>query len=130
MEEITDYLDDEHDEPIVEVGVGGHPDVSLELHRRGLDVRCTDVVPRKTPDELEFHVDDVREPTLELYRDAETLLSIRPPYELHEPLRALAEEVDASLVVAPLPGEEPPWGELVSRERRALYVYRPDGERR
>ena len=123
MQGLLDYLTENYEGIAVEVGVGRRPKTAAALAERGFTVVCTDVEPRETPDTVEFRVDDVREPDLEIYRDATVIYSIRPPYEIHRALADVADSVDADLVVAPLGNETTPLDhELVNVDGEPLYV--------
>ncbi len=127
MQGLIDYLTSNYEGRAVEVGVGRRPETAAALAERGFEVVCTDVEPRETPAEVEFQVDDVREPTLHLYLDADVVYSVRPPYEIHRPLAEVAAEAGTALVIVPLGNEETPLEhELVNVEGDTLYVVEND----
>lgn len=47
-------------------------------------------------------LDDIRQPDLKIYKDAELIYSIRPPEELHPYLEQLSEKLGADLIIKPL----------------------------
>ena len=80
----------------VEVGIGRRPDVARSLAARGVTVTATDVHDRPTPEGVRFVVDDVTDPTLEHYRDADVVYALNCPPELQRPLVDLARRVSAA----------------------------------
>lgn len=127
MQGLIDYLTSNYEGRAVEVGVGRRPETATALAERGFDVVCTDVEPRETPTEVEFQVDDVRDPDIDLYRGADVVYSVRPPYEIHRPLAEVAAEVGVDLVIVPLGNEETPLGHrLVNVDGETLYVVEND----
>lgn len=120
---LIDHLTSNYSERAVEVGVGRRPETAEALASRGFRVVCTDVEPRDTPEDVEFQVDDVRDPDMDLYREAEVVYSIRPPYEVHGALAELAATVGADLVVVPLGNEETPLDhDLKNVDGTTVYV--------
>jgi uncharacterized protein len=87
---------------IVEVGVGGFPLVALTLQEHlNMDIIMTDIKP--------YHdrvvVDDITNPDLNIYRDATLIYTIRPPEELQNHIKVVAEVVGADLIIKPLSTE-------------------------
>ena len=87
---------------IVEVGVGGFPLVALTLQEHlNMDIIMTDIKP--------YHdrvvVDDITNPDLNIYRDATLIYAIRPPEELQNHIKVVAEVVGADLIIKPLSTE-------------------------
>ena len=87
---------------IVEVGVGGFPLVGLILQEHlNMDIIMTDIKP--------YHdlviLDDITNPDLNIYRDASLIYSIRPPEELQQHIKVVAEAVGADLIIKPLSTE-------------------------
>lgn len=123
MQGLLRFLAERYSGRAVEVGVGRRPDTAETLSQRGFEVVCTDIEPRETPESVEFHVDDVREPDLDVYGGADVVYSVRPPYEIHGALADVAASVDADLVIAPLGSEGTSLDhELVNVDGQALYV--------
>ncbi len=117
------YITSNYTGKAVEVGVGRRPETAAALSRNSFTVVCTDVEPRDTPEDVEFHVDDVRDPDLDIYRDADVVYSLRPPYELHHALADVAAAAHADLLLKPLGSEGTPLDhELVNAEGEALYL--------
>ncbi len=125
MQGLISYLTENYTGSAVEIGVGRRPQTAKKLVERGFDVTCTDVEHRETPDDVELHVDDVHDPDAEIYRSADVIYSIRPPYELHRPMADVATAVETDLVLKPLGNEETSIDhELVNVEGTTLYVVR------
>ncbi|WP_254273370.1 UPF0146 family protein [Haloarcula marina] len=92
---------------VVEVGVGNRPSVAAELAARGVSVTATDIHERPVPDGVTFVVDDVTDPTLSVYEDADIVFARNLPPELHRPLRVIARRVDAACWFTTLGGDQP-----------------------
>ncbi|WIV65769.1 UPF0146 family protein [Natrialbaceae archaeon AArc-T1-2] len=123
VEAIAEYL--ESYDRLVEVGVGNRPAVAAELVERGCVVTATDVHPRETSDGVTFVEDDVVEPEIDVYADADAIYALNLPPELHRPTLAVARRVDADCWFTTLGGDQP----AVPVERRTipgdtLYVAR------
>lgn len=106
---------------IVEVGVGKQRTV-LDCLKKKLKGEVIGV-------DIEHHPglerDDIRSPNMELYRGADLIYSIRPPPELYGTLQAVAERVNADLIIRPLSTDAPPKGmELVNYRGEFFYIKR------
>jgi uncharacterized protein len=123
MELLIDYLSRRY-RRVVEVGIGTYSRVACALRDRGLIVIATDINPRAAG--VPVVRDDLWEPRLEVYRDAQAIYAIRPPPEVLPPLKELARRLGADLVVKPLAGE-PCDGQLVSTAGSFFYLY-PAGQ--
>ncbi len=104
-EAITDYLTG-YDE-VVEVGIGRRTDVANALVKRGVSVTATDVHPREVPDGVAFVVDDVVDPDLTVYADADAIYALNLPPELHRPALEVSRRVDADFCFTTLGGDQP-----------------------
>ena len=93
-------------ERLVEVGVGERPDVAGALSKRA-SVTATDVHDRPVPAGVRFVTDDVTDPDVAVYRDAEALYALNLPPELHRPTWTLARRVDADFWFTTLGGDGP-----------------------
>jgi len=108
-------LDDLPPHPrIVEIGVGGRFD--LAEHLLGaideVDLLLVDVNPDaldSAPEPARAAVDDVTQPRLPLYRDADLIVARRCPAELQPPIARLARGVFAILAVQALKDEWADW---------------------
>lgn len=110
---------------IVEVGVGRVPQVleTLGEESPGCELVATDVQEFPVPRGVDFFLDDVTDPEVDIYRGSDLIFSIRAPPELYGPLRDLVGKVGADLLVKPVSSEESPdWGELVNYSGVAFYV--------
>lgn len=94
-------------ERLVEVGVGERTDVASALADAGVAVTATDVHPREVPDDVEFVEDDVCDPDLAVYRDADAVYALNLPPELHRPTLAVARRVDAAFLFTTLGADQP-----------------------
>lgn len=123
MDRVTGYIATHYDGKIVEVGVGENPTVAQELRNRGFTVVVTDIEERSHDG---FILDDVTDPDPSIYNDASLVYSIRPPPELHKPLKDVAARAGADLLIAPFGNEESPLNyELINHRGRVLYLLKP-----
>ena len=100
----------------VEVGVGNRPEVAAALADRGRTVVATDVVDREVPDGVRFVRDDVTDPSLDVYHEADLVYALNCPPELQRPLVEVAERVGAAWAFTTL-GADPA---IVPATRRTL----------
>ena len=100
---------------IVEVGVGRFCQVAVEIKRRlpHVEMVVTDVdtemlsQARHRYPILKVVQDNVIKPNINFYKDAKLIYSIRAPPELWPALVELAHNVQADLIIRPLPTETP-----------------------
>lgn len=92
---------------LVEVGIGRRPDVARALADRGCRVTTTDIYPRDVPEGLAFVLDDVTDPDLGNYADADAIYALNCPPELHRPIEDLARRVGAAFLFTTLGGDGP-----------------------
>jgi uncharacterized UPF0146 family protein len=114
---------------VVEVGIGRRDETARCLAEEGFDVTATDVRDLGTQDAVEFVCDDVTSPDLSVYDGASLVYSVRPPYEIHAKIDAVARSVGADTLLAPLADEGTPLEsddnfELVNRDGHAFFVRR------
>jgi uncharacterized protein len=83
----------------VEVGIGKNTEAADILADAGILLRSTDVKDLQVPEKFLFSVDDVFSPELSLYHGADVIYAIRPAIEMIPPLIALAQTINADLVV-------------------------------
>ncbi|WP_293029887.1 UPF0146 family protein [Natronococcus sp.] len=101
---------------VVEVGVGRRTDLAATLTDAGVSVTATDVTRREVPDGVRFVRDDVVDPDLAVYEDAEAIYARNLPPELHRPTLEVAERVGADFLFTTLGGDQP----AVPVERRTV----------
>ncbi len=94
-------------ERVVEVGVGRRHEVAAALVEADVAVTATDVHDRSVPDGIEFVLDDVVDPTLSVYADADAIYALNLPPELHRPTAAVADAVEADFLFTTLGGDQP-----------------------
>ncbi|MGB9837518.1 UPF0146 family protein [Methanothermobacter sp.] len=110
---------------VVEVGAGRFLYVSDYIMKHSkVDLVLTDIKPSRG----DIICDDITSPDMDIYRDAATIYSIRPPSELHNPLMMVADAAGARLIIKPLTGEnivtEKPM-KLVNYRKSFFYQYIP-----
>lgn len=88
---------------IVEVGVGGHPEVA-SLLRRDFAVVCTDLA-ETGPEGVDYVRDDIFDPDISVYAGAALIYSIRPPVDMQDSIAAVAKKVGADLMIRPFAAE-------------------------
>jgi hypothetical protein len=111
---------------LVEVGIGHRTDLAAALTERGCAVTATDVVPREVPAGVGFVVEDLLDPEMGHYADAEAIYALRLPPELQRPAAALADRLGLPLYFTTLGGDPA----VVEHEPRTvqsgtLYVHGP-----
>ena len=88
---------------IVEIGAGKFQTISKNLNENeNIDVVMTDIDPANE----NIIRDDVFNPNMNIYKDADILFSIRPPAELQEAIMKIRDEVNATLIIKPLFNED------------------------
>ncbi len=91
---------------VVEVGVGGRPDVAVALAERGCRVTATDIRDRTVPDSVGFVRDDITDPDPVVYEGADAIYALNCPPELQSPIAEAAEAVGADCLFTTL-GADP-----------------------
>lgn len=98
---LVDHVTERYRGTVIEVGIGETTATAERLDEEpALTVVTTDVAPRAV-DGPRFVQDDVTEPDIDVYRDATLVYALRPPPELHRPIAAVADRVDADAIVVP-----------------------------
>ncbi len=103
-EDLAEFIGQNYQGRIVEVGAGRVLDVARLLLARGLEVVLTDREERQL-DNICIEKDDIFAPRMELYRGASLLYSIRPPLELQIAMGDVAAQVGADFLIRPLQDE-------------------------
>lgn len=109
---------------VVEVGVGKFQGVSNYLKEKdNVELIMTDIDPAND----EIIKDDVFNPDLEIYKGADIIFSIRPPFEIQEAIMQLRDELDCTLIIKPLFNEDLNINnkkmKLKNYGRAAFYIY-------
>lgn len=88
---------------IAEIAVGKFDKISGMLSEKdNITLIKTDI----NPDNESVIKDDITNPNLEIYENADIIYSIRPPSELQPYLVKLAGKIGAVLIIKPLTGED------------------------
>ena len=109
---------------IVEIGAGKFQTISKNLsENENIDIVMTDIDPANE----NIIKDDVFNPNMNIYKDADILFSIRPPAELQEAIMKIRDEVDATLIIKPLFNEDLNMKtkkmKLKNYNRASFYIY-------
>ncbi len=86
---------------VVEVGIGNYLDIALMLSKH-CKVVATDVRRINVPMSIEFYVDDIMNPHIKIYEDADLIYSIRPPVSLISYIARVARKIKANMLILPL----------------------------
>ncbi len=109
---------------IVEIGAGKFQTISKNLNENeNIDVVMTDIDPANE----NIIRDDVFNPNMNIYKDADILFSIRPPAELQEAIMKIRDNVNATLIIKPLFNEDLNMKtkkmKLKNYNRASFYIY-------
>ncbi|MBQ6138873.1 MAG: hypothetical protein IJI80_04270 [Methanobrevibacter sp.] len=109
---------------IVEIGAGKFQTISKNLsENENIDIIMTDINPANE----NIIKDDVFNPNMNIYKDADILFSIRPPAELQEAIMKIRDEVNATLIIKPLFNEDlnikSKKMKLKNYNRASFYIY-------
>ena len=109
---------------IVEIGAGKFQTISKNLsENENIDIVMTDIDPA---DENIIR-DDIFNPNMNIYKDADILFSIRPPAELQEAIMKIRDNVNATLIIKPLFNEDLNMKtkkmKLKNYNRASFYIY-------
>ena len=103
-EDLAEFIGQNYQGRVVEVGAGHVPAVAQQLSARGLDVVLTDREERLL-ENMRVVKDDIFAARMELYQGASLIYSIRPPLELQIAMGDVAARVGADILVRPLQDE-------------------------
>lgn len=121
---------------IIEVGVGNSPYTALYLKAAlpQAEIVVTDIDPAALRLAARLNInafyDDINDPNLEIYEDADLIYSIRPPPELIPRMEDLGRRVGVEILIAPL-SEDAYLSSLENRWKRVqsssilIYVLKP-----
>ena len=109
---------------IVEIGAGKFQTISKNLsENENIDIIMTDIDPANE----NIIRDDVFNPNMNIYREADILFSIRPPAELQEAIMKIRDDVNATLIIKPLFNEDLNMKtkkmKLKNYNRASFYIY-------
>ena len=109
---------------MVEIGVGKFQTISKNLSKNEkIDLIMTDIDPANE----DIVKDDVFNPDMSIYEDADILFSIRPPGELQEAIMKIRDQVNATLIIKPLFNEDlnikNQKMKLKNYNRASFYIY-------
>ena len=109
---------------IVEIGAGKFQTISKNLsENENIDIIMTDIDPANE----NIIRDDIFNPNMNIYRDADILFSIRPPAELQEAIMKIRDDVNATLIIKPLFNEDLNMKtkkmKLKNYNRASFYIY-------
>ena len=109
---------------IVEIGAGKFQTISKNLsENENIDIVMTDIDPA---DENIIR-DDVFNPNMNIYKDADIVFSIRPPAELQEAIMKIRDNANATLIIKPLFNEDLNMKtkkmKLKNYNRASFYIY-------
>lgn len=91
----------------VELAIGERTALAGSLSDYGVSMTATDIVPRNVPTGVTFIIDDLTNPTHQIYEAADVLFACRLPEELHQPAATLSAGVEVPLYFTTLGFEEP-----------------------
>ena len=109
---------------IVEIGAGKFQTISKNLsENENICIIMTDIDPANE----NIIKDDVFNPNMNIYKDADILFSIRPPAELQEAIMKIRDKVNATLIIKPLFNEDLNMKtkkmKLKNYNRASFYIY-------
>ncbi|WP_457549080.1 UPF0146 family protein [Archaeoglobus sp.] len=119
---IAEYISENYGGKVVEVGIGYNWIVALKLKENGFRVVVTDINPIPIKD-VEFYIDDITAPKLDIYSNSSLIYSIRPPPEIVPFILKVAKIVRADVLIRPF-GNEFYSGKLVNYKNERFYVWR------
>jgi len=120
---IAKYIAENYSGKVIEVGIGRNWTAAQILAERGFEVIAVDILDMKSNGKIKYFIDDVTNPDLEIYRNANLIYSIRPPVELYPHIIKLAKIVGADCLIRPLGNEFPDGGRLVNYSGEWFYVW-------
>ena len=129
-EDIAEYILKNYKNKVVEVGVGGLPQVALALKDR-INVVVTDIKEHKY-DGIGFVVDNIFSPDMDIYKGATLIYSIRPPVDMQEAIARAAKNVGADLLIRPFGNEKTELGRIfrlcsvINYKRARFFLYKND----
>ncbi len=86
---------------IVEIGIGGNSAVATALSGVS-SVKATDIVPCDVPNDVQFYIDDIRDPSPEVYADSDLIYGLNFPPDLQLAASACAARFNAEFAFTTL----------------------------
>jgi len=121
---IAEFIAKRYDGKLVEVGIGNYHCVARKLSDKGFKIVATDFrTVEGLPNGVEFHVDDIMNPNLDIYKGASLIYSLRPPLELYPYIVAVAKAVKADCLIRPFGNEFATDGKLINYKGEKFYVW-------
>ena len=135
FDELVEFVVENYDHKIVEVGIGHRGSVAEMMKSRmpNVEVLVTDnrdsIISSYVGGDIQAIVDDVFSPSLQAYREASLIYSLNPPMEMIPPLEQLARSVGADLLVKPISDEQDifyhtKWEQLVKQGHTIGWLLR------
>ncbi len=105
---------------VIEVCIGNYIEVAKLLGSRLIAAVDTKICRTA---EIPFYVDDIVEPSMDVYWQADLIYAIRPPPDLWADIQHLAEKVDADCLIRPMGNEFLPFPfRLVNYMGERFYI--------
>jgi uncharacterized protein len=104
LENNTIYKNDNSFCKVIEIAIGKFFSVATYLTNKSnvIDFTATDI----NPDNSSIVFDDVTNPNMAIYEDANVIYSIRPPQELQPYIADIINKTGATLIIKPLFNED------------------------
>ncbi len=110
---------------IIEVGIGktSYTMDKLKEFLSQTTLIATDSRKVSVPKGIKFKLDDITNPDMSIYQNADLIYSLRIPPELYPPIFELAEQTNSDVLVKPVSSEEaPPKGKLINYSGTSFYL--------
>ncbi|WP_421078541.1 UPF0146 family protein [Methanothermococcus sp. Ax23] len=114
---------------IIEIGIGYYFNVAKSLNNyENLNLIVIDAnkdaIEKAKKEGLNAFVDDIFNPKLDVYKDADLIYSIRPPRDLQPFILDICKKYNIPLLIKPLYGETPISDlKLINYKGNALYMW-------
>jgi uncharacterized UPF0146 family protein len=88
-----------HYNSAIEIGIGQNITAAKIVAGAKKRIRCTDIKKMVSDRDLDIIIDDIFEPDSGIYAGADVIYAIRPAIEMVPPMIALAQRINADLLV-------------------------------
>lgn len=127
--DIVNYIINNYNDAgkIIEAGIGREGSLFQELEDRLPETLLLAIDKNKGEDKM--IIDDVMDPYMDLYEDADLIYSIRPNPEMVDPLMDIAQSVGADLLIRPFGLDscsKPSSMRLLNHGKAVLWEWRKD----